>query len=167
MKKLIALALSALLLFALLTGCAQKEAEPAAAEPAQPAAEAPAEAPADEEASAAEPAEEPAEEPAPAEPALPDGVYTAEFNTDSSMFHANEACEGKGTLTVKDGSMTIHVSLASKSIVNLFYGLAEDAQKDGAERLQPTTDTVTYSDGLSDEVYGTLLYKTDDADEYP
>ena len=154
MKKLIALALSALLLFALLTGCAQKEAEPAAAEPAQPAAEAPAEAPADEEASAAEPAEEPAEEPAPAEPALPDGVYTAEFNTDSSMFHANEACDGKGTLTVKDGSMTIHVSLASKSIVNLFYGLAEDAQKDGAELLQPTTDTVTYSDGLSDEVYG-------------
>ena len=83
MKKLIALALSALLLFALLTGCAQKEDEPAAAESAQPAAEAPAEAPADEEASAAEPAEEPAEEPA---PALPDGVYTAEFNTDSSMF---------------------------------------------------------------------------------
>ena len=39
MKKLIALALSALLLFALLTGCAQKPAEPAAAEPAQPAAE--------------------------------------------------------------------------------------------------------------------------------
>ena len=151
MKKLIALALSALLLFALLTGCAQKEAEPAAAEPAQPAAEAPAEAPADEEASAAEPAEEPAEEPA---PALPDGVYTAEFNTDSSMFHANEACDGKGTLTVKDGSMTIHVSLASKSIVNLFYGLAEDAQKDGAELLQPTTDTVTYSDGLSEEVNG-------------
>ena len=140
MKKLIALALSALLLFALLTGCAQKEDEPAAAESAQPAAEAPAEAPADEEASAAEPAEEPAEEPA---PALPDGVYTAEFNTDSSMFHANEACDGKGTLTVKDGSMTIHVSLASKSIVNLFYGLAEDAQKDGAELLQPTTDTVT------------------------
>ena len=154
MKKLIAFALSALLLVALLTGCAQKEAEPAAAEPAQPAAEAPAEAPADEEASAAEPAEEPAEEPAPAEPALPDGVYTAEFNTDSSMFHANEACDGKGTLTVKDGSMTIHVSLASKSIVNLFYGLAEDAQKDGAELLQPTTDTVTYSDGLSEEVNG-------------
>ena len=45
MKKLIALALSALLLFALLTGCAQKEDEPAAAESAQPAAEAPAEAP--------------------------------------------------------------------------------------------------------------------------
>ena len=31
-------------------------------------------------------------------------------------------------------------------------GLAEDAQKEGAELLQPTTDTVTYSDGLTDEV---------------
>ena len=70
------------------------------------------------------------------------------------MFHANEACDGKGTLTVENGKMTIHVSLASTSIVNLFPGLAEDAQKDGAELLQPTTDTVTYSDGLSDEVYG-------------
>lgn len=50
--------------------------------------------------------------------------------------------------------MTIHVSLVSKTIVNLFPGLAEDAQKDGAELLQPTTDTVTYSDGLSEEVYG-------------
>ena len=25
---------------------------------------------------------------------LADGVYTAEFNTDSSMFHVNEACDG-------------------------------------------------------------------------
>ena len=37
---------------------------------------------------------------------LPDGVYTAEFSTDSSMFHVSEACDGKGTLTVKDGVMT-------------------------------------------------------------
>ena len=88
------------------------------------------------------------------EPALADGVYTADFNTDSSMFHANEACEGKGTLTVKDGQMTIHVSLASTSIVNLFPGLKEDAQKEGAVLLQPTKDTVTYSDGLTDEVNG-------------
>ena len=97
-------------------------------------------------------AEEAAEEPL-AEP-LADGVYTAEFNTDSSMFRANEACEGKGTLTVKDGSMTLHVSLVSKSILNLYVGTAEDAQKEGAELLEPTVDTVTYSDGLSDEVYG-------------
>jgi len=85
---------------------------------------------------------------------LEDGVYTAEFNTDSSMFHANESCDGKGTLTVQDGEMTIHVSLASRSIVNLFPGIAEDAKKDGAELLQPTEDEVTYSDGLTETVYG-------------
>ena len=85
---------------------------------------------------------------------LEDGTYTAEFDTDSGMFHVNEANDGKGVLTVKDGKMTLHVSLASKNIVNLFVGTAEDAQKDGAELLQPTTDTVTYSDGMSEEVYG-------------
>ena len=85
---------------------------------------------------------------------LEDGVYIVDFNTDSSMFHTNEACEGKGQLTVEDGKMTLHISLVSKNIVNLFPGLAEDAQKDDAELLQPTTDTVTYKDGLSDEVYG-------------
>lgn len=88
------------------------------------------------------------------EVALEDGVYTAEFDTDSGMFHVSEACDGKGTLTVQDGAMTIHVSLASKNIVNLYPGLAEDAQKEGAEVLEPTTDSVTYSDGITEEVYG-------------
>ena len=90
----------------------------------------------------------------PDQPALADGVYTADFNTDSSMFHTNETCDGKGVLTVKDGQMTIHVSLASTSIVNLFPGLKEDAQKDGAVLLQPTKDTVTYPDGLTETVNG-------------
>ena len=154
MKKLLALTLAALLLAAVLTGCASAPAEPPAADSQptqteQPTAEEPAaEQPAAEEPPAAE------EEPAAEEPALADGVYTADFDTDSSMFHANEACNGKGTLTVQDGKMTIHVSLVSKTILNLFPGLAEDAQKDGAVLLQPTTDTVTYSDGLSEEVYG-------------
>lgn len=85
---------------------------------------------------------------------LPDGVYTAEFSTDSSMFHVSEACDGKGTLTVKDGVMTIHISLGSKKILNLYPGLAEDAVKAGAVLLEPTTDTVTYSDGMTEEVYG-------------
>lgn len=86
--------------------------------------------------------------------ALKDGVYSAKFDTDSSMFHVNEANEGRGTLTVRDGEMTIHISLVSKSIRKLFAGTAEDAGKDGAELLEPTTDTVTYSDGMSEEVYG-------------
>ena len=85
---------------------------------------------------------------------LPDGTYTAEFKTDSSMFHVSEACDGKGTLTVENGRMTIHISLGSKNILNLYPGLAEDAGKDGAELLLPTEDTVTYSDGITEEVYG-------------
>ena len=86
--------------------------------------------------------------------ALPDGVYTADFETDSSMFHANEACDGKGTLTVENGQMTFHVSLASTHIVNLYPGKAADAEANESDWLQPTTDTVTYSDGTSEEVYG-------------
>ena len=85
---------------------------------------------------------------------LEDGIYSAEVQTDSSMFHVNEACDGKGTLTVKDGQMTIHISLTSKNIVNLYPGLAEDAVKEGAELLIPTEDTVTYSDGTTEEVNG-------------
>lgn len=88
------------------------------------------------------------------ENALEDGVYLADFSTDSSMFHVNEACDGKGTLTVKNGQMTIHITLGSKKIVNLYLGLAEDAAKDGANLLQPTNDEVYYDDGTSDEVYG-------------
>ena len=85
---------------------------------------------------------------------LEDGTYEAEFKTDSSMFHVNEANDGKGVLTVKDGQMSIHISLTSKNIVNLFAGKAADAKKDGAELLQPTTDTVTYDDGTTEEVNG-------------
>ena len=102
----------------------------------------------------AETTEAAATETAQNEAQLPDGVYTAEFSTDSSMFHVSEACDGKGTLTVKDGVMTIHISLGSKKILNLYPGLAEDAAKDGAVLLEPTTDTVTYSDGMTEEVYG-------------
>ena len=175
MKKTIALALAALMLLALLTACAAKPAETKPTESsASDAAETPEQTPTPETTETAPTEEEtPAEPGQPAEPALPDGVYTAEFNTDSSMFHANEACDGKGTLVVQDGTMTIHVSLASTSILNLFPGTAEDAQKEGAELLQPTTDTVTYSvfDGELDatDVFVSLIsqkYGKTNAKEY-
>lgn len=152
MKKFIALVLAVLMLLAVLAGCAQQSALAESTESEQTEQTAEPETP-EQSAEEETPAEPEAEE-EPEQPALPDGVYTADFNTDSSMFHANEACDGKGTLVVQDGAMTIHVSLASTSILNLFPGTAEDAQKEGAELLQPTTDTVTYSDGLSEEVYG-------------
>ena len=90
-------------------------------------------------------------------PALADGVYQASFSTDSSMFHANEACDGKGVLTVQNGQMSIYVTLAGKGIVNLFPGTAEDARKPGAEWLQPTLETVHYSDGTTDEANAFLI----------
>lgn len=105
------------------------------------------------ETAAATEAEETLEAPA-AGAVLADGVYIADFETDSGMFKANEACDGKGTLTVSGGQMTLHVSLATKNIVNLYVGTAEQAQQEGAVWLEPTVDTVTYSDGLSEEVYG-------------
>ena len=61
---------------------------------------------------------------------------------------------GDTIFDVKDGKMTFHVSLVSKKIVNLYPGLAADAEAHKTDWLLPTTDTVTYSDGLSDEVYG-------------
>ncbi len=85
--------------------------------------------------------------------ALSDGTYEAVFKTDSSMFHVNEAYDDKGTLTVKDGKMTIHISLASKNIVELCPGLASDAEK-SSETLKPTNDTVTYPDGTTEDVNG-------------
>lgn len=83
-----------------------------------------------------------------------DGTYNALFTTDSGMFHVNEAMEGRGTLTVAGGQMTIHIALTSKNIVNLFLGTAEDAQKDGAQLLEPTVDEIIYADGTKEEVYG-------------
>ena len=148
-KKIIALMGMAVISCALLMGCGSK-AETSAAETTTEAESS------DEETAKTEETAEPekADSEEAAAVTLEDGVYTADFNTDSSMFHVNEFYEGKGTLTVKDGQMTIHVVMPSKNIVNLYEGLAEDAQKDGAELLQPTVDTVTYSDGATEEVYG-------------
>ncbi len=97
---------------------------------------------------------EPADNASAGTSALADGTYQVKFTTDSSMFHVNEANNGMGELTVKNGKMTIHISLTSKKIVNLYEGLAADAEKDSKNVLQPTSDTVTYSDGSTEEVNG-------------
>ena len=148
-KKIIALMGMAVISCALLMGCGSKAETPAAETTTEAESS-------DEETAKTEETAEP--EKADSEEAavvtLEDGVYTADFNTDSSMFHVNEAYDGKGILTVENGQMTIHVSMPSKNIVNLYLGSAEDAQKDGAELIQPVTDTVTYSDGTTEEVNG-------------
>ena len=144
MKRLVIICIVTVMLLTL-AGCGQSsttESTPDQTAATQTAAE------------AAATADEAADKSEVSDTALKDGTYSAEFNTDSSMFHANEAYNGKGTLTVKDGKMAIHVSLPSKNTVNLFPGTAEQAQAEGAELLQPSIDTVTYSDGTSEEVHG-------------
>ena len=137
-KQFLSLSVASLLLAAALTGCGAASSTASSAAGSEAASSVASSAAASETAAAA----------------LPDGVYTADFDTDSGMFHANEACNGKGTLTVENGTMTFHVSLASKKIVNLYVGMAADADANKADWLLPTTDTVTYSDGTSEEVYG-------------
>ena len=138
-KQFLSLSVASLLLAAALTGCGAASSTASSAAGSEAASSVASSAAAASETAAA---------------ALPDGIYTAEFDTDSGMFHANEACDGKGTLTVENGTMTFHVSLASKKIVNLYVGMAADADANKADWLLPTTDTVTYSDGTSEEVYG-------------
>lgn len=154
MSKIKTIFLTGVLVFsmAFMSACAGKteDQQEAAVEETAPAAKEVTEEPEESEA-AAEVQEDTAET---TQAILPDGTYDAEFSTDSSMFHVSEACDGKGVLTVENGQMTIHVSLASRKILNLYPGSAEDAQKDGAQLLEPTVDEVTYSDGLTDEVYG-------------
>lgn len=158
-RKIIRFVSAAVAAAALLTGCMSPDGREGAGDHKTAESQEPAE---DQEtAGASEPeavsdaeTEAPEEKAAVPAAALEDGIYTAEFDTDSSMFHISEACDGKGTLTVENGEMVIHVSLASKNIVNLFPGLAEDARRDGAVLLEPTVDSVTYSDGMTEEVYG-------------
>ena len=138
-KQFLSLSVASLLLAAALTGCGAASSTASSAAGSEAASSVASSAAAASETAAA---------------ALPDGIYTADFDTDSGMFHANEACDGKGTLTVENGTMTFHVSLASKKIVNLYVGMAADAEANKADWLLPTTDTVTYSDGTSEEVYG-------------
>ncbi len=147
-KKMLAVLMAATMVAAVTAGCGEKavqEAEPQATEAVSEEVKEE-----NVESVTAEKAEEPAEDTA----VLEDGTYTATFTTDSSMFHINEAYGDKGILKVQNGEMTIHITLSSKNIVNLFPGSAEDAQKDGAVLLEPTTDIVKYEDGTTEEVYG-------------
>ncbi len=85
---------------------------------------------------------------------LKNGKYLASFTTDSPMFHINEAYNDHGILTVKNGNMTIHVTLVSQNIVRLYSGTASEAEENKDDVIKPTTDTVHYDDGYDETVYG-------------
>ena len=69
------------------------------------------------------------------------------------MFHINEAYKNTVDLTVENGQMTAHATLAGTGIVKLFVGKKEDAKKDGAALLEPTLEEVKFSDGTTDKAY--------------
>ncbi len=156
MKKSTAIFLAAMLALSLVA-CGQKTpTSPVASSVAEPSAVTAAESAQKEDTASVESAREEgtasAESAQEAAPALPDGIYSAEFVTDNSMFRVNETSDGKGILFVQDGEMTLHIVLRSKNIVNLYPGLAENAQKEGAVLLEPTAAFVVYPDGTEDEV---------------
>lgn len=103
------------------------------------------------------------ETPAPAEESTPeestagfpleDGTYSVVFDTDGSMFHVNEVCEGRGELTVENGQAMLHLIMPSKNVLNLYPGTAEEAGKEGSVLLEPVEEKVVYSDGFEDTVY--------------
>lgn len=149
MAKKILLALVALSLAFSTNACGAKPVENDAANETVTQTEAPSE-----DTVSADEADADAADVATNEVALEDGAYIVDFDTDSSMFHVNETMDGKATLTVVDGQMTVHLTLTSTNITNLYLGLAEDAVKDDAVILEPTLDLVVYDDGTEEEVNG-------------
>ena len=74
---------------------------------------------------------------------LEDGTYTAEFKTDSGMFHVNAANDGKGTLTVKDGKIeAVEVTSAEKED-SAYLAMAEDIIPKIIEAQSAEVDTIS------------------------
>ncbi len=84
---------------------------------------------------------------------LEDGSYMVKFDTDSTMFHVNEAMEGRALLTVKSGEGNLHLIMPSKNVLNLYSGLAADAENNKEQWIEPSVEEVTYDDGMTEEVY--------------
>lgn len=84
---------------------------------------------------------------------LEDGMYLVKFDTDSSMFHVNEMMDGKALLTVENGTGNLHLIMPSKNVLNLYRGLASDAENNPNDWITPCIEEVTYDDGLTEEVF--------------
>lgn len=85
--------------------------------------------------------------------ALDDGKYLVNFDTDSTMFHVNEMMDGKALLTVSEGRGNLHLIMPSKNVINLYLGVASDAESDADNLINPVVEDVTYDDGFTEEVF--------------
>ena len=108
-NRVISGAVAALVLAALLAGCGSTATGASSADSTPAATEA-----------AGSEATAPTAEPQ-TEAALPDGVYTAEFETDSSMVHANEACDG-GRVTVNGKVARASYDVKVGDVIALHFG---------------------------------------------
>lgn len=84
---------------------------------------------------------------------LDDGKYMVKFDTDSTMFHVNEAMKGKAVLSVENGEGIIHLVMPSKNVLYLYSGLAADAENNRDAWIEPSVEEVTYEDGMTEEVF--------------
>ena len=84
---------------------------------------------------------------------LADGQYWVDFDTDSTMFHVNEVMDGKALLTVSDGRGNLHLVMPSQNVLNLYLGVASDAESDTDNLINPEIEEVTYDDGITEEVF--------------
>lgn len=69
------------------------------------------------------------------------------------MFILNETLNGKATLTVKNGKMTLHAVVAGTGYDKVYVGSIKNARKKGAKYCKRTTTTVKYNDGTKEKVY--------------
>lgn len=84
---------------------------------------------------------------------LEDGKYLVKFDTDSTMFHVNDTMDGKAILTVENKAGMLHLVMPSKNVLNLYIGMANDAENNEADWIVPSTEEVTYEDGMTEEVF--------------
>lgn len=72
---------------------------------------------------------------------LKNGKYTVKFTIDDGlgMIGLNDALNGKTTLTVKNGKMTVHVPMKGVGLTKAFAGTSKAAGKKGAKMAKRTT----------------------------
>ena len=75
---------------------------------------------------------------------LKNGKYTVGFSIDDGqgMIGLNDALDGKTTLTVKNGKMTVHVPMKGVGLTKAFVGTAKNAAKKGAKTIKGKSEKV-------------------------
>ena len=68
------------------------------------------------------------------------------------MIGLNDALDGKTTLTVKKGKMTVHVPMKGTGLTKAFVGTAKSASKKGAKTIKGKKEKVGGDKGLAFDI---------------